>query len=313
MVVVDSTVETIVNNCIERWGQDSRTDNFFQKVTSWLEQIDDNRIKEILLILLSNFNYYNKDVSHRYVIDSINSLIKDDEIRQYSIATAIKSDDGRVNSSFDYIFVIKNSTFMIDGSVIDDIISFKDKEEWEFINHIILVDDICGSGRTITKYLNRFVEGLPGKVVHYIVIEISEEAYSEILEYAKENDFIINITYRNCYKKAFYPGYIFKESDASIRYDILLPLESSLWKKSKMKEYVMGFRNSQALVAFSANTPNNTISCFWRVAPNNGWIPIFPRKILEKSGWRQMGEKKRKISRAAYNITVAERKNNGQY
>lgn len=49
---------------------------------------------------------------------------------------------------------------------------------------------------------------------------------------------------------------------------------------------ILGYEQSEALLAFFYDTPNNTLSSFWFENPDIGWNPLFPRKRdLRSPNW----------------------------
>ena len=60
----------------------------------------------------------------------------------------------------------------------------------------------------------------------------------------------------------------------------------------------MGFNKTQALIAFSENTPNNTFGIFWKYTERNN--PLFPRKDSKQSSVEEMREDKKARKEANY-------------
>ena len=75
------------------------------------------------------------------------------------------------------------------------------------------------------------------------------------------------------------------------------------------EDYTFGFKNSQALVSFYNNTPNNTIGLFWHEA--SGYQALFPRRKQEKPNWMNNNPtnmRENKNRRKSSNYNARERK-----
>lgn len=272
--------------CLRRWGKpDKRTENFYEKITKWLDPINDEFEESILLKLLSNFNYYSRYKANEVLIELHTRYLKVEGNDDYTIYTSIKSQNGHINSSQELVIEYKNLNDINSKSTIDDLNSIikRKTDVYDGIKSIVFVDDIIGTGKTVTDYLKLFIDFLKGKKVYLLVFEVSEEAYDKVMQFGKDNEININITYINKHKKAFCEGYIFNKEDADKARTVLENRELLLWNNNN--KYVLGFGTSELLVAFWSNTPNNTLSTFWCENKNLSWTPLFPRKHDPTPKW----------------------------
>ena len=73
----------------------------------------------------------------------------------------------------------------------------------------------------------------------------------------KEKDFNIKINYYKLRRKSIDDDNVISEGEKMS----VIRIEESLWGKGSDK--ILGYKDSQLLLTFFHNTPNNTISSFW--------------------------------------------------
>jgi len=179
---------------------------------------------------------------------------------------------------------------------------------------LILLDDFIGSGKSLVDYVNDELlpclnkKGIKKVRLHVLSVIIMESAIDYITQKSqlKDVEFYGQIRPKSfsknssifgyrprmipvrefCYK---YGGGLFKKMDYSAKPPILV-------------DHRLGFRNSQALVAFSHTIPNNTLPIIWSVKKN--WTPLFPRNT--KARIQQSKELKKE---SIFWITIAEKLN----
>ena len=64
------------------------------------------------------------------------------------------------------------------------------------------------------------------------------------------------------------------------------------------KKFYMGFEKNQLLVSFYYNTPNNTLSLFWR--PTSISVPLFARTSYKRPTIDECRKNKKKLMENAY-------------
>jgi hypothetical protein len=258
---------------------DARTDK-------WLYTVREKKLKEeyeILLNLLSNFNYY----SHKEI-----SIICRDLYRKFSVKEKtylnslyipVISKDGTLNHSFEILTQYIDSNNLHRNYAWPDIwrASFQRKFNKSKIFNIVLVDDMSGSGNTIINCLEILIKSYEwifnDRRLYIMLIEITDEAKNKINKFANDNglkieDFIIH----NQHKKAFDSQAIFYTEESKERAKHLIKEIES--KFSIGSDYILGYKDSQCLIAFHYNTPNNTLPIFWCEDKGFPWTPLFPRR-----------------------------------
>lgn len=276
--------------CVDRWAGtdiDDKINKAMDKFDLWIKSFDDLETK-ILMSLLDRFNYH--------TLSNINDIIKelsDKSKEKYgvnndnSIVSVIRKKGGRLGSSSEYVLIHRMVSGLNKKIYYDSLDKIKD-EEWDNITNVIFIDDCSGTGKTFVDFLKRQKKNLFGKCIIFIVIEIMEEAKKRIHDYAKKERLNIQIVSHEEKKKAFTN----METLEIQKFD-----ELSI-KQGVSKEYIRGYKNSESLMAFYNNTPNNTLGVFWFPSDVNN--PIFPRDLDKEPAWKQMNNSKRTRSKQQY-------------
>ena len=167
---------------------------------------------------------------------------------------------------------------------------------------IVFVDDIIGSGSTIYKYIKSFVNAYPtvqNKKVYLSCICANESLLSNKIEEIEKD--IVHFRKTVC---AIFQKKCYTEQMISDNIDLIRELEELIERNSEDNETspcVMGFREGQFLIAFFYNTPNNTLSLFWRKTEVSPY-PLFIRNRQTRPTIDKLNEI-RQINRAnSYNM-----------
>lgn len=223
--------------------------------------------RETLKELLQNFIYIS-EMEERKILNEFKKTI-DKLDKSKTIYSYIEDKRGKLNSSNNILSLYKHITGLRNGYTlkIDRISDFE-------VDNLILFDDISGSGKTIEDFFKENLEIIKdGKITIYLFIYIiSEEAKSKIEKYCKSIDLEINIIPYYIVKKCFQKGYIYHE-DALEKRTLIKNHEETIGGDNK--SYVLGFKESELLVAFYNTIPNNTLSSFWYETKK--WNPLFKR------------------------------------
>lgn len=282
--------EKLKSNCLERWGEENKCDSikwFSENYSDWIKSISPVN-REIIYKLLSKFEFY----GHSYVNKGLKELyckfiekyqINDDE----TVYTYIKKSDSSLNSSVIYLTEYAIINNISEKNCLMDIRDID--EEINYIKNIVLIDDYSGSGESIIKYIRRYSNKLENKNIFILLISMSEDAKFNILNEFKTEKFNIHIEVINLEKKAFKKIELEEEEIVQRRKEFE---EISIQKGIYSTEEIWGRKQTEALVSFYNNTPNNTLGIFWKKTNLNN--PLFPRNENRTPAWRNMKYKKKK-------------------
>lgn len=154
-------------------------------------------------------------------------------------------------------------------------------------SNLILIDDIIGSGKSLTTYFNHNIKQQLLKEKFNININILCLAYmQDSVKLLKENIENLKI-YGTGYKKAFASGssvFGYRPKMLPIRqlcYEYGLELFKLYDEETKETiAHPLGYNKSQSLIVFAHSVPNNTLPIIW--SSRNNWHPLFPRNAREK-------------------------------
>lgn len=294
------------------------------KIAKWLENFKTTEEKTHALFLLSNFMYFGNIQIKQLLISLYRDLFK------YPVVEKIRLDN---NNTTDFSFINekfaesqKNTRFIglgngsesgvhllywfrqenklpvnlfPEGSGIfsfdeDGKVSLREKE----VNHYVLFDDFCGSGRQAVTYSDEIVTKIkeidPSIRVSCLMLFATKNGKDKVLRKSKF-DYVETVVELDDSFKCFDPNsryfqncpeHIDKEFMKKVCMEYCEPLVRSVWVKEgfqgeklekMVKNTTLGFGDCQLLIGFYHNTPNNTLPIIWYDEEEETWFPIFKR------------------------------------
>lgn len=284
----------------EKWGEDLRTNNLYQRLEQFILQVeeDDEDLREIILTLTKHFNYYSRTKVNKILSEFYTKIYNDLELVE----------DRTIYSKIDLksqIEIDSSNTILEEYKILNQIpndfalnFALLSQKQLMQIENVIIFDDIIGSGKTLITFLTENIEKIRGTriKVYMFCFVILEGALNKVNQFVIENNINVEIFYHSIQSKAFKKNYIFNEPGDNIN-----ERKVGLHELSRKMQYVLGYNNSQALVAFYRNTPNNTLPTFWW--KSNRWEGLFPRDNRKPAFMIKRTNKK---SPAAYNLSKKE-------
>jgi len=271
---------------VERWlqtnDQDSRIEHYMATYQKWHDAIPEE-IWPIAEQMINCFEYY----GHRRInaaLAILNSQLVDkfDVDSHTALFTYINEKNGKLNSSHDYWGEFRIIAQISKENCTDDLRKFASKY-WELVTCIVIVDDCCGSGNSLKTYIEESGLDFTGKVLYYLVIHAMDESRDLLARVAAEQNMTIHLLSLNTSSKFFST-------------DMTEEKEHFIEKMNELKiiNNPLGFNDSEALIAFANNTPNNTFPLFHKTTSKI--TAVFPRKEKQDNIWDSMkkGAKRRK-------------------
>lgn len=308
-------LKELMNHCINKWNGGVESDKRIKEVEEyfkdWFSNIPEE-YKSMVEVLIKNLEYYPRKAVNNYLVELHKELLKKGDINDdNTIYVFIKSKSGKGNSSNDYWTEYKNINDL-NREICYENMYLITNEQWKYIKNIVFIDDFCGTGNTFIneiknirkiKKIEKFNKTYLGKRIFYIIIVTTEIGLKEIKNYAESKKILITLVYKFIQKKAFEQNLFIIDDESAKK--LLINL-SNEYKIPKIQQ--LGFKESQSLVAFYNNTPNNTIGLMRY--DTKVYKPLFPRRNDKKPSWKTMkkDEKGRKI--ANYNNEVEKGKKN---
>ena len=292
-------IKDIKQACLDKWRNGSKLDTrlifFDDKFEEWIKQIPENN-RETVLTLIQNLEYYSHRTTNYWLKNLHSQLLQKGNITdENTIYVFIKSKYGKSNSSNDYWTEYKSLNCINSNICITDIEDLE-LEDFKYIENVVFIDDFSGSGKTFLDEIKKNPSIYKGKNIYFITINIMYKAVKAIEEYSETNGLNIILFSALKQEKAFERRLFSNDSDAKREIK-----EMSLEFKIPEDE-VMGFKKSQALIAFYNNTPNNTLG-FIRYDTDT-YNSIFPRNDNYVPRWLQLKKERMRRNKMNYNSKI---------
>jgi len=269
-----------------------------KKIIMWLENFkgefsDEYTEKEIALNLLRHFLYYSED-EIRHLCKTALSMLKHEKIREDPqrylgsksrlllsayLQGCIYSYIGYLSESSSHLLYPFRQECNIPLSQIIEPERLSTKKVKECLSEncaLIFLDDFCGTGQTGLKFwksrAQKIQKNNPNTKIYYLALVAMEMGTSRIANRTKfkmVSPVILNEEYR-----------VFSDLSRVFpdrkKREIAKKICGVYCERLEGKDYEYGFGNSQVLVGFHHNIPDNTLPIFWSNA--HGWEPLFRRK-----------------------------------
>ena len=262
-------------------------------VRAWLDQFKYNTEQKLMFNLLKNVRFYDLP-KIKEAFRSLHSTVQRNIAQKGGVRSADRRDrrDDILLSSFgspaqsgpSYARIYANENkIYVDNAVSLDKISDV-LEEKSHIKAIVFVDDIIASGNSAVCSLNTLNE-ICGELLEKQEVKIFISAICGLYHIGIENleNAIENVPFEaevivsdlltekdQCFSPV---SEVFGSSDERERAKRIV-LE---YGKLLQKKHPLGYEDSQLLVAFHDNCPNNTLPILWCESKKIRWIPLFKR------------------------------------
>lgn len=276
--------------CADKWAKDELDEriNFaLDTFEEWTGNYEKDE-KELLIKLLQNFDYYSHSSVVKIMKELNSKIVQDYGISDAdSIISVVRKQDGKLNSSYEYWLLHRMVSGFGKGMYCDSVNDI-DEKYWDNISKVVYVDDCSGTGEQFTKFIKRQKKSFQNKQIILVVMEAVEDAKAYIKNELAKQGLNVEVVAYTTKKKALKN---MVEKEKNMFYEMSQ-------KQEILKDYVLGFEDAEALMAFYNNTPNDTLGLFWFVSKKNN--PIFPRELDEKPGWKMSNAEKKKRRREQY-------------
>lgn len=274
---------------------DERILFFDENYDAWISALPEE-VLEIVLSMLAHFDYYSHQDANKMLRALHEKLIQRYNGKEPdALFTYIKKKDGKICSSIDYWSEYRIINKVDKNLCTDDIVTFP-SNSWALVDSIVIIDDCCGTGGSLEKFIRLSGRDFSGKTIYYLVLHFLEQSKSMISHIENTYGVTINVLAINSRIKA---SEIISGTNAQETRQVV----TAASKKMKINpDYFLGKDDSEGLMAFYNNTPNNTIGLFWCESEKNN--PVLPRDFGVVPKWRpevkQMKESKRSRKESNY-------------
>ena len=256
------------------------TEPEFKRAMQWIAQFPFFEWKLYALKLLTNIIFLNEEKINKKLKELANPLSV--------LKNCVISDIEGVAKSSEHLFYPLNKLTEISQKNFIHSESLKATDSRD----IVFIDDLIGTGNQAKNYIEKLKkEGKIGnQKLHYFAIIGLRDGIKEL----KNSGLFENVlTTETIEGKAFDTGFIFSPEESGNAKEMALELGKQLTKDMKDVD-PLGYKNSEALVFFGHNNPNNSLPIFWATgkckllekvgeSTEIKWTPLFPRKVKPKS------------------------------
>lgn len=250
--------------------------------------------------MLENFDYYSHQDANM-MLQSLHTKLCD-QCDGDALFTYIKKKNGMINSSIDYWTEYRMINRINKGYCTDDIAGLP-ADIWQAIDNIVIIDDCCGTGGSLAKFIKNSGKIFSGKTIYYLVLHALNASRPVLKQIEDTYKVTIKLLAINEREKACE---IVSDEDAAATRELVIKASRELNINS---DYYLGKDNSEGLMAFHNNTPNNTIGLFWFETDKNK--PVLPRDYGETPSWRPGIHKMKADKKARKNSNYMAVKQNG--
>ncbi|WP_042346796.1 phosphoribosyltransferase-like protein [Bacillus massiliigorillae] len=264
------------------------------KYREWIQNVTSGTDKKILNELFYNLRFFSKKEIKSLLKEKMIVFKKDNNNFNTTALLPLTPIDGRYSGSNEMISLVKELDMeeQVKGtrllpyrdSIINDIKYADDS------NTLIFIDDISGTGGTVRKFVNYHHKKMQGKKIVFLFLAVTEQAIDEFNSLSKcYTEIEIEFVYCFELKKLSAIEILSKEE-----FDQLYSMEEGLWGENNRN--ILGYEQSELLVLFSHNIPNNTVSSFWYYSDKDPdkWKRLFVRITAPNRRKQNYSNKKRK-------------------
>lgn len=279
------------------------------QITSWLDNFEEHERNDLLFLLtqfifLSKFQISNMLISIfrdfiKYVIvedfriknsNTLDSTIIKEHLNKTLLKTRFLPIGNPAGSSATLLYEFRGlnrlkDDLFIEQASIDSLT--------ETVEHFIFIDDICGSGSQVkslnTAIVSKIKIKFPLAKIHYYTLVGSDVGLDFIssLGWFTYIDSVVKLD--ESYKCFGDKSRFFKSANIDVeelkrtcsKYGLTLYesiLERGGYPIAQATNHKLGYKDSQLILGFDHNTPDNTLPIFWYNEDMVNWSPIFPRK-----------------------------------
>ena len=285
-------INEIIYKKVGEWEQKGSRQQLINRIRAWLDQFNDDEKPE-MLTLLSYFDFYSE---YNLKEQSILLYSKFREICE-SRDVVFSKPEKDVGTSFSTLFYTTfwrfNNLYNYSQENLSSII-----DEPNLPQNIVIVDDFLGSGNTFIHYISSLIQKNPvlkDKSFFFLFIHSTILGEEAINYFAHEVGLSVTVISNKRTKKAFEEGNIYNGSEADIHKEIY---GSIFDKRSTFKWAKYGYKETEALVSFYYNTPNNTLGLFWiNISGFNSLFARQPKAYTTLSAIKKNREREEALSK----------------
>jgi hypothetical protein len=272
---------------IGQWGAYKGRSISPEQVRAWLEQFGRKSDQRLMFRILQHLRFYSEDevrnkmkVAHGIVVRGLVERVTHKQVKRWqSLVVSYLDGPGKSGARFAKLYIDENGIYqesLVERGQLKATLSKRDD-----VQALVFIDDFVGSGHSASDYLQTFLnecgDVIKAKLIRVFFLAVCgfEAGRQYVEEHLSSNVTEIRVHFCDSFDES---GVCFGDhskvftdhNERSRARDIAEGKGVLLCKPAPL-----GYSDSQALVVFSHNCPNNTLPILWE--KNREWIPLFRR------------------------------------
>jgi hypothetical protein len=150
------------------------------------------------------------------------------------------------------------------------------------LTELIYIDDFCATGEQVERKESAYIRNLRSVCstiqVHYFILFATKSAVEHLKSLGIFDRVEVAIVLDDDYKVFSPNSHFYRTGVAGIDSGVAKRIMQYYGNKlAPHPNHALGYNDSQMLVSFKHNTPDNTLPIIWQSIPQIPWHPIFPR------------------------------------
>ena len=269
------------------WGAYKGRSISTDDVRAWLEQFGRKSDQRLMFRVLQHLRFYSEDevrnrmkVAHGIVVRGLVERVKSKQVKRWqSLMVSYLDGPGKSGARFAKLFIDENGMYhenLVERGQLKAALAKRDD-----VQCLVFVDDFVGSGHSATDYLQTFLNECEDLVkakairVFFVAVCGFESGMRYIEEHLRSDITQVNVHFCDSFDRSDAcfsdQSKVFTDQHERLRAREIAESKGVIL----CKPAPLGYSDSQALVVFSHNCPNNTLPILWE--KNRDWIPLFRR------------------------------------
>jgi hypothetical protein len=264
---------------VNKWGfRDYAKSTKIQHVRLWLSNFECDEIPFMFNLL--NSIYLIDEEKEKELLHLIScNISKKFDLKEIKI---LSLEEDRASSGSRFLYKLKKELCVAEPDIANDFNYFD--TDLKHATHLVFIDDVIGTGEQASKLLKEWSKinnschyysllGLQ-KGIDYIKNETGISSFSAVVFPEKSKVFSEKSTLKNKEKC----------KEISLKYG-----EQLYYEHTESKRHPLGYEDSQLLICFRDDCPNNTLPIIWaglnselKGLKSTIWHPLFERKYVPK-------------------------------
>jgi len=277
-----------IGRLVQKWGVYGSSQVSDEQVRAWLSQFESNKDQRVMFRLLTSLRFYSEPMVREKLRSAMDFIrketvwkIEDGKRRRRDILVSYFGGVAKSGTQYARIFCQENK--IIVGNVVGvEALRARLMVKNDDVQAVVMVDDIIGTGSTIIDSLKTINEQI-GDLLRELDIQLFlviicgfADTQKNIEKIAVELKLPLHVYCSDSLQesdRAFSETSTVFDNEGDRNRANQLAME---WGEKLEKKWPLGHGDSQALIVFFANCPNNTLPIIYK--DGTDWTALFPRR-----------------------------------